>query len=827
MNKPLKQLTQTNRYLQVLINLPELPEDRLYDYKIPDGWNFTPPLGSRLLLPFAGRKVEAIVWGHQPPTYQHQLKEVEAVLDEAPLITTFQISLIEWLARRFFCRRQDLLPLFLPPGLKARTEKCWQRQVEPEEIAEFVNNLLIPDEMRTALMAQLQKLSSSWSPFPALSPELSPYLSQLCEAGLIKLSWQPKKPEVSVKTITAYRIKKPLALEEKVKLTVKQTSVYEYLLVQEKPCTTAEILAATSVSSSVLQTLYHKGIVTKEALVLERDPFLHAPVPEPIPVLNPEQQAAFDQILAAITAHQPTFFLLHGVTGSGKTEVYLRAIAETLKQGKEAILLVPEIALTPQTVERVRSRFGNDVAVLHSSLSEGERFDQWWRIKNGEVKVVVGARSAVFAPLSNPGLIIVDEEHEFTYKQEEVPRYHAREVAKEICRRTNGVLILGSATPSLESIYAVNQGEMIRLRLNERIMRRPMPTIQVVDLRQEFKDRRFTVLSPPLKAGIEERLARREQVIILLNRRGYATFIICRECGCVLKCPDCDVTLTFHQRPAILRCHYCGYQAKPPNTCPQCRSHYIRYFGHGTQRLEEELTKEFPEARIKRMDLDTTGRKGSHERIYRQLVAGEIDILLGTQMVAKGLDLPNVTLVGIIAADSGLNLPDFRAAERTYQILTQAAGRSGRGEKEGTVIIQTFNPEHYSISALVQQDEAAFYQQEMLFRRQAGYPPFNYLVRLVFSGPILSNVMTMARQTTAQIKQQASASEPKEQKLEIIGPHPAVIEKIKNRYRWHTIIKANKLEIIQNLLPLLGSLSADCRKKGVRMIIDENPYSML
>ncbi len=827
MKKPLKPLGQTNRCLQVLINLPELPDDRLYDYKIPDGWNYIPPLGSRLLLPFAGRKVEAVVWGHQPPTYQQQLKEVEAVLDEAPLITAFQISLIEWLARRFFCRRQDLLPLFFPPGLKARTEKSWQRLGKPEEIHAFVSHLPIPDEIRSVLMTQLQKLSPSWSPFPELNPELSPFLSQLCAAGLIQVGWQPKKPEVSVKTITAYKLKKPLEQEEKVKLTPKQTSVYDYLLAQREPRTAVEILAATGVSSSVLQTLCQKGILAKESLVLERDPFLYPSIPEPIPVLNQEQQSAFDQISAAISANQPTFFLLHGVTGSGKTEVYLRAIDETLKQGKSAILLVPEIALTPQTVDRVRSRFGNTVAVLHSSLSEGERFDQWWRIKNGEVKVVVGARSAVFAPLTNPGLIIVDEEHEFTYKQEEVPRYHVREVAKEICRRTNGVLILGSATPSLESIYAVNQGEMIRLRLTGRILGRPMPTIQVVDLRHEFKKRRFTVLSPPLKAALEERLASREQAIILLNRRGYATFIICRECGHVLKCPACDVTLTFHQRPAVLRCHYCGYQTKSPKTCPRCQSHYIRYFGHGTQRLEEELAMVFPGARIKRMDLDTTGRKGSHERIYRQLVKGEIDILLGTQMVAKGLDLPNVTLVGIIAADSGLNLPDFRAAERTYQILTQAAGRSGRGEKAGTVIIQTFNPEHYSINALVQQDEEAFYRQEMLFRQQAWYPPFTHLIRLVFSGPLFSNVVKMAREVTEELKDQLPAGDPNQQKLEIIGPSPAVIEKVKNRYRWHTIIKTGVLETVQNILPVLGSLSAECRKRGVRMIIDENPYSML
>ncbi len=354
-----------------------------------------------------------------------------------------------------------------------------------------------------------------------------------------------------------------------------------------------------------------------------------------------------------------------------------------------------------------------------------------------------------------------------------------------------------------------------------------MPGIRVVDLRQEFKERRFSVLSPPLKKEIEQRLSLKEQVIILLNRRGYATFIICRECGHVLKCPSCDVTLTFHQKPAILRCHYCNYQVLPPNICPHCQSHYIRYFGHGTQRLEEELTKDFPTARIARMDLDTTVRKGSHERIYRQLVKQEIDILLGTQMVAKGLDLPNVTLVGIITADSGLNLPDFRAAERTYQILTQASGRSGRGEKAGTVIIQTFNPEHYSINALVNQDETAFYQQEIAFRRAANYPPFNYLIRLVFSGLDLKEVINVAQEVTSLLKKQLNSLGSENNQIEIIGPHPAIIEKVKNRFRWHTLIKTDALLIIQRLLPGIVSAFLRSRKRGVRIIIDENPYSVL
>ncbi len=820
-------MTETSRYIQAVVNLPELPEDLLYDYMVPKGWNFTPPSGCRILVPFGRRKVEAIVWGNQQPTYDpEQIKEIIAILDDTPLLNKNQISLIEWMAQRFFCRRQDLLRLFSPPGSNVKTEKCWRLIGTQEEVEEFLNNILISEQVRSKLSQQLQNLSPQFTVFPISKPEFIPYITQLIDAGLIEVSWRLSKPKVKFKKSLAYSLASQESLEIEKTLTEKQRKVYQYLCTQNKPFTSNEILSATSVSASVLTALCQKGVVNKESIIVERSPFLDQPLPKPIPVLNHEQQIALDQILLAISQNQPAFFLLHGVTGSGKTEVYLRAIDKVLKKGKEAIFLVPEISLTPQTVERVRARFGKDVAVLHSSLSDGERFDQWWRIKRGKVKVVVGARSAIFAPLPNLGMIIIDEEHEYTYKQEEVPRYHVREVAKEICRRINGILIMGSATPSLESVYAVQKGELMELTLSERVMGRPMPEIRVVDLRQEFKNRRFAVLSPPLKAEIEARLSLNEQVIILLNRRGYATFIICRECGHVLKCPACDVSLTYHQKPGILRCHYCEYQATPPNICPQCRSHYIRYFGHGTQRLEEELNKDFPTAQVARMDLDSTVRKGSHEKLYRQLVKGEIDILLGTQMVAKGLDLPKVTLVGIIAADSALNLPDFRAAERTYQILTQASGRSGRGEKPGTVIIQTFNPDHYSIKALVDQEETTFYQKELYFREAANYPPFTHLIRLVFSGPDLTNVIEVAQEVTSQIKKEISKVEPGN-KIDVIGPQAAVIEKLKNRFRWHTLIKASKLLVFQQLLPRIIYEFSRKRRKGVRIIIDENPYSVL
>jgi len=818
---------KTRRYIQVIVNLPELPEDRLFDYGVPEDWPFVPPLGSRVLAPFAGRRAEAIVWDHRAPTYQEKIKDVLMMLDDTPLLTPAQMDLIQWLAQRFFCRRQDLFRLFFPPGVNGKTEKCWRLVSKPAEVEAFINQLLIPEELRQKLQRLCREATTEYTPLPQVEPELKSFFLALVNGGLIKVSWRPQKPAISFKTAQAYVLNPEVRPEEAGGLSPKQQKVWAFLANQSAPVATREILAATGVSASVLTTLCRRRLIKKTTIILDRNPFLQPAVPQPVPVLNAEQEKAFAQIREALRQNQAGYFLLHGVTGSGKTEVYLQAIAEALRRGKEALLLVPEISLTPQTVERVRSRFGEAVAVLHSSLSDGERFDQWWKIKNGEVKVVVGARSAVFAPLPNPGLIIIDEEHEFTYKQEEVPRYHAKEVAKEICRRVGGVLLLGSATPSLESIYGVRQGELVKLTLSQRIEGRAMPAIRLVDLRQEFKARRFNVLTPVLKKEIEERLNRREQVIILLNRRGFATFILCRECGHVLKCPSCDVTLTFHRQPSVLRCHYCNYQTLPPGRCPHCRSPYLRYFGHGTQRLEEEITTAFPQARVARMDLDTTGRKGSHERIYRQLVRQEIDILLGTQMVAKGLDIPNVTLVGIIAADSSLNLPDFRAAERTYQMLTQAAGRAGRGEKAGLVVIQTYNPEHYSIKAVAEGEENRFYQQEFLFREAAVYPPFTHLIRLVFSGPQQQGVMTVAQKLTALLQRTLSKLALPSTTMEVIGPQPALIEKLKNQYRWHTLVKTKELAVAQRLLPGLMKAYYRSRSKDVRVIIDENPYSVL
>ncbi|MEM5769424.1 MAG: primosomal protein N', partial [Bacillota bacterium] len=476
----------------------------------------------------------------------------------------------------------------------------------------------------------------------------------------------------------------------------------------------ARWMADTYVCSYIdaLNTVFPTKVLKRKRRKKKEKIFLPAPPPQ----LTQAQQTALQSVVHALQKDEQTVILLHGVTGSGKTEVYLQAIQAAVDAGGQAIMLVPEIALTPQMETRVVTRFGGRVAVLHSRLSDGERSEAWRRMRDGEADIALGARSAVFAPFNRIGLIILDEEHEFSYKQEDNPKYHTRGVAIQRAQDHGAVVLLGSATPSVESYYHAQQKHYALLTLPQRIEQRLLPEIAVVDMREELKRKNRTVFSTALREAIAERLRRGQQSIILINRRGFSTFVLCRDCGLVLRCPHCSVSLTYHATDHTLRCHYCLYRCPAPDVCPACQSRHIRYFGAGTQKVEEELGKSFPAARILRMDMDTTSRKNSHQEILGKFERGEADILLGTQMIAKGLDYPNVTLVGIISADMALNLPDFRAGERTFQLLTQAAGRAGRGEVPGLVIIQTYNPDNYSIQAVKEQNYADFYRQEIAVR---------------------------------------------------------------------------------------------------------------
>jgi primosomal protein N' (replication factor Y) len=590
--------------------------------------------------------------------------------------------------------------------------------------------------------------------------------------------------------------------------------------------TMTELAAAAGASMKTVKTLVASGMLE----AVSQGPLSGVPLIEETDCnsslrLNPRQEQVLKPVARLLEEGQFGVFLLHGVTGSGKTEVYLHALSTALKTGRQGVAMVPEIALTPQMIDLFRARFGRKVAVLHSALSDRERYVQWLRVKSGEAPIVLGTRSAVFAPLPRPGLFVIDEEHETTYKQEDHLRYHAREVAIKRAQLTGAVVLLGSATPSLESRLKAGKGLVYRLlELPHRIDHKPLPEVKVVDMRREIKNGNRGIFSQALTEAVNLRLDRGEQILLFLNRRGYATIVVCRECGLVLKCPRCDISLTYHLDNR-LRCHYCNHTIPAPGRCPGCSSRYISHFGTGTQKVEEEAKRLFERAGIVRMDSDTTTRKGSHERILKFFREGKADILIGTQMIAKGLDLPKVTLVGVINADTTLHMPDFRAAERTFQLLTQVAGRSGRGDLPGEVLIQTYSPDHYSITAAAAHDYEGFYKNEMRVRRALGYPPFSHLALLLFTHEDEDEAKKGA--FLAQeffVKELLNAGG----QIDLLGPAPATLNKLKGRHRWQLVLKGPKRNSLKELIrEFLDKLETIRPAFKPVVNVDINPQGML
>ena len=533
--------------------------------------------------------------------------------------------------------------------------------------------------------------------------------------------------------------------------------------------------------------------------------------------LTVEQSMAIKEIEES----EENLILLKGVTGSGKTEVYMRIVEKTLEEGKSAIVLVPEIALTPQMIERFKGRFGSNVALFHSKLSDGERFDEWYRVKEGKASLIIGARSAIFLPAKNLGLIIIDEEHENTYKSDQNPKYQTKEVAEYIAKLKGCKVILGSATPTIESYYRAISGEMKLVELNHRVDNKPMPKMMLVDMREELRNGNKSLFSRRLYASMKEKLEKGEQIILFLNRRGFSTFVSCRSCGYVFHCEDCDISMTYHKN-GFLVCHYCGKTKKQPNLCPKCGSKYVKFFGAGTERVEEEVRRYFKNARILRMDVDTTRAKDSHEKIYNAFKAREADILIGTQMVSKGLDFPNVTLVGILAADMSLNLPDYRAAERSFQIITQVAGRAGRGDKEGEVIVQTYTPEHYSLQYAKKYDYENFYEKEFTIRAMMGYPPFGRILLINGSGKNEDELRKQMIYLGEKVKEKAEEFGG----LEVLGPTPCIIYRIKENYRWQIIIKGEFSSKFSKSIKDILYDKANNVYNDIRVSMDINPNSL-
>ncbi len=532
--------------------------------------------------------------------------------------------------------------------------------------------------------------------------------------------------------------------------------------------------------------------------------------------LTQEQESCLNTILSGSELK----YLIKGVTGSGKTEVYIRLVAEMLNQGKSAIVLVPEISLTPQMIERFKGRFGENVALFHSRLNDGERFDEWYRVKEGKARLVIGARSALFLPLQNLGLIIIDEEHENTYKSEHNPKYHTREVSEFICEIKNCKLVLGSATPSIESYYKAIKGEYKLIEMHKRVNGNKMPEMQIIDMREELKNKNLSLFSAKLLEELEKTLSNRKQAILFLNRRGYSTFISCRSCGYVFKCPECDVSMTYHKNGYLI-CHYCGKAEKVSKVCPKCNSKYVKFFGAGTERVELEVKKYFPKAKILRMDVDTTRHKNSHESIYNSFKSGEADILIGTQMISKGLDFENVTLVGVLAADMSLNLPDYRASERTYQIVTQVTGRAGRGKDEGKAIVQSYTPNHYSLRYAKEEDYESLFKEEIEIRRLMSNPPFGKILLINVSSKFEGKLKIFMHSLEYNLKKLEL------QHLTLLGPVPCLINKLKENYRWQIIIKGDfDDEFSATVKDTLYLLNKSVYNE-IRISIDINPNNMM
>ncbi|MCG6795165.1 primosomal protein N' [Geobacillus sp. YHL] len=796
----------------VIVDVPSRQTDRPFDYWIPERWQGVIQPGMRVTVPFGARRLQGFVVDVKDHSDIKQLKPIEHVIDVVPVLNEELLDLGRYLTETTLCFAISAYQAMLPAAMRAKYEKTL-RLTDEEKRGR------LPDEVKPLFAGRTE---APWKEVEAAG--LWRAAQKAVQQGVLEAVYKVKE-KAGKKTVkhAALAIPSEQAKQELGSLPARQKEVLSFLLEKGKAASVAELQAVLGVSSAPLKALVDKGFVVLNDVEVYRDPYEHRTFqPSEPPALTQAQEAALAKIAASVRAGEHRTFLLYGVTGSGKTEVYMQAIDEALRQGKEAIVLVPEISLTPQMVERFKSRFGSKVAVLHSGLSVGEKYDEWRKIHRKEVQLVVGARSAVFAPFENLGMIIIDEEHETSYKQEEMPRYHARDVAIYRARRHSCPVVLGSATPSLETFARAAKGVYELLELPERVSRQGLPSVHVVDMREELRSGNRSMFSRRLLDELRRRLERGEQAVLFLNRRGYSTFVMCRGCGYVIRCPHCDISLTYHRAGERMKCHYCGHEEPLAPRCPSCGSEHIRFFGTGTQKVEEELTRLLPKARVIRMDVDTTGRKGAHEELLSRFAAKEADILLGTQMIAKGLDFPDVTLVGVLAADTMLHLPDFRAAEKTFQLLTQVSGRAGRHELPGEVIIQTYTPDHYSIELAARHDYRAFYQREMALRKAHGYPPYYYLTLITAAHEEAPAAAKAAEKIAAYLRKHLS------HEAVVLGPVASPIARLHDRYRYQCMIKYKREpNLTAALKAVIDRYQADAAHGGVMVTIDTNPYMMM
>lgn len=808
-----------NQIAQVIVDVPVMQTNSPYSYLIPDHLNNQIKEGMRVVVPFGKgtRLVQAFVitvrnhlTKKEKENYTN-LKEVDSLMDIEPVLNNELLALGKWMADTTFSFQINCYQTMLPSVYRAKYHKII-RLLDTQD-----------DQLTFELFNGKDYIDFEEVKKKNMTKQMVELRSQEKVQVEYLVSDQTK---IKQKRIIFCRLTTAEYLKIKAKLSkraYKQEELLDFLIsTQAKEIEWEKLRDDFNISSQVLNKAIEKGWVGERYEEVYRNPYDDNEITSTSKLpLTDEQDNALQEIIKIQEDNRHEVFLLQGITGSGKTEVYLQSIGKVLAKGKTSLMLVPEIALTPQMVNRFKGRFKGQVAVLHSGLSDSEKYDEWRKIERKEAKIVVGARSSVFAPVDNIGLIIIDEEHEDSYKQSDNPRYHARDVAIWRGEYHQAPVVLGSATPSLESRARALKGVYHLAKLTKRPTGLTLPSVEVTDMRQEIQAGNRSNFSNRLLTGIRERIKRNEQVVLLLNRRGYSSFILCRDCGFVLGCPNCDISLTLHMHSRSMKCHYCGHEEPIPTTCPKCQSSSIRYYGTGTQKIEEELNELIPESKIIRMDIDTTRKKGAHQQLLKRFANQEANILLGTQMIAKGLDFPNVTLVGVLNADTALGLPDFRSAERTFQLLTQVSGRAGRADKPGEVIIQSFNPNHYSIQLAKDHDYESFFKKEMKLRYLSNYSPYYYMVKILVSHEKELVAAKKMGEIVNFIKPNLSS------KAIVLGPTPRSLARTHNRYHFQTIIKyKNEANLSQVLHQVLRQSQVD-QARGLFISIDSKPMNFI
>ncbi|SHH09776.1 primosomal protein N' [Tepidibacter thalassicus] len=819
-----------NKYAKVVVSNNSNHTDELYTYKIPEFLIDEIKKGHRVLVPFGrgNKPIEAFVF--EITSFEEinfKLKEIIDVIDEKPILKERDIEIIKWMREEYMCTFMDAINCMYPKGVRVDNYKVVKLVKEEFDDLEEREKHVLQELINNKRKIKLEYLKNK------IGKGIESIVKKLKNRGLVDICWEYK----SIKNEKyIYNISLNISNEEvdeivKVlikKRAFKQADVMNFL--KNNPnIQLRDLMNLLNVSKQSIKSLQEKKLINIEKLNYYRKPKINYIVKNKKINLNEEQLNVLSKLKKTIYKENKKPFLLYGVTGSGKTEIYLNIIEEALKNDMDSIVLVPEISLTPQTIARFKNKFGDIIAVFHSKLSSGEKYDEYRRIKEGHAKIVIGARSALFAPFSNLGVIIIDEFHENSYKSEMNPKYNSIEVAKQIAKLENCILILGSATPPIEEYYKCKTGEYELLELKNRANNKEMPFIEVVDMKEELDNGNKSIFSKKLFEAIKENLESNNQIILFLNRRGYASFISCRKCGYIFKCLNCEISLTYHKIKNVGKCHYCGYEVVIPKECPECKSNYVKEFGIGTEKIEEEVKRYFKYAKVLRMDKDTTSKKGSHEEILNKFKNKEADILIGTQMIGKGLDFENVTLVGILSADMILNFPDFRSSERTFQIINQVAGRAGRAHLNGRVILQTYDTEHYAIKHALNYDYEGFYEDEIKIRNAFNYTPFNNLISVVVYGKnekkVVDNTQKLYDSIIYILRKRGY-----EKYDFILGPNPCPISKINLNYRWQILLKDIDIEI-KLLKSIIKYICIQKRElifnKDINISIDINPFNTL